>query len=183
MNNETLTEKGKAQLLYISLIPLVVIILIIIGAGYFLLADEIKLPKFDEGPQIRRLEGFPTIVYTDRVLEKQRKIITSQDELNQFLNEVDPTGLLTLKDEINFEKELVLAVTSETESQDEHKIKIKKVYEDKEDQSILVSIEETFPGDTCEVEEAPHIAVEVATIDKTEYEIEFERLKKVVECN
>jgi len=40
------------------LIPLAIIILLILGIGYFLLQGEINLPKFNHGPTMRRLTGF-----------------------------------------------------------------------------------------------------------------------------
>jgi hypothetical protein len=165
-----------------SFLPLLLLILIILGAGYFLIQGEIKLPKFDRGPQIRRLEGFPTVIYTDRKVEKQRLVIKSEEELNDFLNLVDDTGLLTLREDIDFEKEFLLGVTSETEKEVDHEIKIRKVYEDKDDGSLLISIRETFPGETCDSEIDEHIAADLVAISKTDLDIEFERVKQVIEC-
>ena len=172
----------KATIIYMSYLPLILIILLVLGAGYFLMADDIKLPKFNKGPQIRRLEGFPTLIYSEGPIEKQRKVIKSEEELNEFLNFIDPTGLLTLKESINFEEEYVIAVSSETEKDEEHKIKIRKVYEDKEDTTLLVSIQETFGGPECTVEEDAHVAVELVVINKTDWEIDFERIKKELPC-
>ncbi|KKS09976.1 MAG: hypothetical protein UU64_C0012G0019, partial [candidate division WWE3 bacterium GW2011_GWF2_41_45] len=49
---------------------MVVIVVLMIGAGYFLLQGEIKLPGFNKGTQIRRLDGFPTVITTEMPLEK-----------------------------------------------------------------------------------------------------------------
>jgi hypothetical protein len=173
----------KTHTIYMSFLPLVVIILIILGAGFFLLQGEIKLPKFNKGPQIRRLEGFPTVIYTNKQIEKQRLVIKSEEELYNFLNMVDETGLLTVREDIDFEKEFVLAVASETEKEVGHEIEIRKVYEDKEDGTILVSLRETFPGETCEIEIDEHIAIDVAVMSNTEHGIEYERVKKFEECD
>jgi predicted Ser/Thr protein kinase len=176
-----MTDKRK---IYISLLPLIVIIILILGAGYFLLADEIKLPKFNKGPQIRRIEGFPTTVFVEEtaVADKQRRVIKSEQELNEYLNSVDKTGMLTMRDKINFDKEYVIAVSTEVVKEDEHKVKVRKVYEDKDSKTLLVSIVETFPGDTCNIELNPHIGIDLVAINKTDWTIDFERVKDVEEC-
>ena len=175
---------NKKQFIYISLLPLVTIIVLILGAGYFLLADEIKLPKFDKGTQIRRLENFPTIIYTEEgaAYEKQRKVLKNEQELNEFLNYIDPAGLVTLKETINFDKEYVIAVSTEVEDPETHKVKVKKVYEDKAKKSLLIAVQETFPGGDCAVEVSPHIAVDIVAINKTDWDIGFDRIKTEEAC-
>jgi hypothetical protein len=49
-----------------------------------------------------------------------------------FLNKLDTTGLLTLKEQINYDKEYIVAVTSPNRNLENHSIKIKKLYEDTE---------------------------------------------------
>lgn len=176
-----MTNNQKANL-RISLIPLVVIIGLILGAGYLLLAGDIKLPKFNNGPQFRRVDGFPTVIYTDKIIEKQRLVIKSEEELTNFLNAIDPTGLLEVRETINFNKEYLVAATTETEQETNHMVRIKKIYEDKEKGTILVSLRETEAGDTCEVEMDPNVAVDIVAISKTETPIDFERVKQVEEC-
>jgi hypothetical protein len=176
-----MTDNQKANL-KISLIPLVVIIGLILGAGYLLLAGDIKLPQFNNGPQFRRVDGFPTVIYTDKVIEKQRIVIKSEEELTNFLNMIDPTGLLEVRETINFNKEYLIAVTTETEQETNRATRIKKIYEDKEKGNILVSVRETEPGKTCEIEIDPNVAVDIVAISKTELPMEFERIKQVEEC-
>lgn len=175
---------NQKKFVYVSLLPLIVIVGLILGAGYFLLADEIKLPSFNKGPTIRRLEGFPTIVYTEenQDSEKKRLVLKSQQELDDFLNTIDKTGLLTMKDKINFEKEYLIAVATDVEAPEDHKVKIRKVYEDKKTKTLLVSITETFPNDDCAPELAPHIGVDIVAINKTDWKIDFEKVKDVLEC-
>ena len=176
-----MTDKRK---IYISLLPLFVIIALILGAGYFLLVDEIKLPKFNKGPQIRRIEGFPTTVFVEEtaVADKQRRVIKTEQELDEFLNTVDKSGMLTMRGKINFEKEYVIAVSTEVVKEDNHKVKVRKVYEDKSTKTLLVSIVETFPGDKCAIEINPHIGVDLVAINKTDWIIDFERIKDADEC-
>ena len=172
----------KAEL-RVSLIPLVILIGLILGAGYFLLQGEIILPKFNKGPTIKRLEGFPTIATIDKVIEKQRRVIKSEEELNEFLNLVDSNGLLQLKDDVNFEKELILAVSSATNDETGHRIKIRKVYEDSKSKKIIVQVEETEQGDTCKKEPSSNIAIDMVSLSKTDWQIKFDKIIKNEECD
>jgi hypothetical protein len=170
--------------LNMSLIPLFLLVLLIIGAGFLLLQGEIKLPKFSKGPQIRRLEGFPTIVYTGQNLEKQRRVIKTEEELTEFLNYIDETGLVTIKEKIDFSREHIIAVSTETEQETGYEIKVRRVYEDKEDNSILVSIAESELPAECEEEREndPNVAVDIVAMTKTTKDIKFERIKKDKSC-
>jgi len=174
-------DKQRASL-KVSLLPIIILIGLILGIGYFLLQGEITLPKFNKGPTIQRMAGFPTVIYTDKIIEKQRKVITNEEDLNVFLNLVDETGLLTVKETINFEKSIVLAVATETNEEIGHKIKIKSVYEDKEENEILVEFEETDPDNDCKYELDKNIAVDMVILSKTDKEIDFEKITKVIQC-
>jgi len=175
-------EKQRATL-KVSLIPLVIIILLILGVGYFLLQGEFKFQIFNKEPTVKRLEGFPTTVSTTNKLERQRRVITSDQELNDFLNYVDSSGLLQVKDKINFNKEIVIAVSTETNDYTGYKTKIKKVYEDKAKKRILVSIEDTVLGDKCKLTPGMNVAVDIITLSKSDWEIKFDRIQKTDECN
>ncbi len=180
--NPNMTSKQHITL-NMSLLPLAIILILILGVGYLLLKGEIKLPKFNQGPQIRRLTGFPMVVNTDKDLEKQRLVLKSEQELDQFLNFIDSSGNLVLKDKIDFSKEFVLAVTTPTNLESGRSIKIKKVYEDKKNNRLTVSIEDKVLGQNCEVNNQKNVAVDLAVISKTDAHISFERIRKVQECN
>ena len=174
-------DNQKAKL-RISLLPLVVIIGLILGAGYLLLAGDINLPDFMKSSQFRRVEGFPTIVYTSNQVQKQRLVIKSEEELTNFLNMIDSTGLLEIREPINFNKEYLIVVTTETEAKTGNEVKIRKIYEDKEKNQIMVSIREIEKGETCEVELDNNIAVDIVAISKTDKAVEFDRVKQVETC-
>lgn len=176
-----MTNNQRATL-KMSLIPLVILIGLILGAGYFLLQGEIKLPKFNKGPQLRRLEGFPTVIYTDATLEKQRKILKSEQELAEFLNYMDPSGLTEVRSPINFDREYLIAVSSDTQDETGHTIKVKKIYQDKEDKTLLVTLEETEEAENCELENDKNVMADVVAISKTDWKVEFERVKKIIDC-
>ncbi|GIW69833.1 MAG: hypothetical protein KatS3mg101_0580 [Patescibacteria group bacterium] len=176
-----MTKKSRTTL-NMSLIPLVVIVLLMLGAGYFLLQGEIKIPRLKKDTEIRRLDGFPTTITTERPLEKQRRVIKSKEELAEFLNYIDPTGLTEVRDPVNFDREYLLAVSTDLQDETGHKMRIKKVYEDKNKRHLLVLIEETNKGNNCEVEAESNIAADVVAISKTDYEISFDRVTKVEDC-
>lgn len=177
MKNENTT------VLKLSLLPLVILIILIVGAGYFLLQDEIKLPKFNKGPTIKRLEGFPTLVYTDKETEKGRQVITNEEDLNNFLNAIDETGLLEFRDSVNFDKEVLLAVNSSMNEETGHRIKIKKVYENKDEGRLIVIVEETEQGETCTTDPDTNVTVDIVALSKTDMKIDFDKVKKVEECD
>ncbi len=168
--------------LNISIVPIFVIVAIALGA-FYLFKNGDSIFNFSGAPEIRRLEGFPTVINTEKILDKKRVLIKSQDELNAFLNEVDDSGYVTLKENINFDKEHLIAVSSGTFDEQGHTIKIRKLYFDKEKNVLLVSIRQVDPGDTCDVEMTKNLAVDVVAISKTDLNIEYERVKEVDECN
>jgi len=166
----------------INLIPLFILVGLAIVIYFVFLSDN-EAFKFDRSPQVRRLNGFPAVAYTDKELEKQRRIITSEEELAEFLNYVDESGYLLVREDINFDKEILLGVSTSTESTSGYDIKIRKLYEDRDKNELLVSIRETEPGETCEVENVKTVAVDLVSIDMTEMNIDFERIKQVQECD
>ncbi len=175
-------KNRQEAFLRVSLLPLLVLIGLIFGAGYFLLKDEIKLPSLRKNPTIQRLEGFPTVIYTDKQIEKTRKVITNDQELAEFLNLIDETGILTVKEEVNFDKNVVIAISTETNEETGHKIKVKKVYEDIDRDKILIEFEEVDPEDDCKMELDSNIAVDLVMLSKTDSRIDFEKITKVIEC-
>jgi len=175
-------ENKQRAALKVNLFPIVILIGLILGIGYFLLQGEIELPKFNKGPTIQRLEGFPTAIYSDREMEKERRVIKNEEELNEFLNYVDETGLLNVKENINFEKNVIIAISTDSNEEVGHTIKIDKVYEDKEENEILIQFEEKKPGDSCEPELDKNIAVDMVILSTTGREIDFEKVTKVIEC-
>lgn len=173
----------KSHILNMSLLPVVLLLALILGAGYFLMAGDGSISKlFNRGPEVRRLAGFPTVVPTQEVLEKQRIVIKSDEELAAFLNMVDKSGLLSVKDKVNFDKEFLIGVTGKTLPEARSTIKIRKLYEDKEDKSLIVSIKQTDLGDSCEADKDSGVAVDLVAISKTDLNIEFDIVKETKEC-
>lgn len=182
MNKE---NKEEGKILYATILPILALVAVLVGAGYFLLRGEIKLPKFrKEATELTRLEGFPTIISDVGTLEKQRVIITNETQLSEFLNKVDPARKLTLKENINFEKEYLIGVSTETNTTYGYEIKIKKVTEDKESGNFKIMVEESEPDDECldQYDMVPNIAVDLVAISKTDKVLDFERVKNNVDC-
>jgi len=174
-------SKTKSQM---NLLPVALLILLIIGAGYLLLKGEVKLPDFfNTEPQVRRLNGFPTVLYTSEKLEKQRLVIKTQEDLQAFLQTVDKTGILQLQEKVDFSKEYLLGVSSETVDFTGSTMKIRKVYQDKENKKLIVELRQTLNDEECpDIEKDPNIAVDVVAINKTDWGIEFELVKDKKTC-
>jgi hypothetical protein len=166
----------KSYDLYMSALPIVIIVAVILGAGFLMTRDDIKLPFLSANNRIevRRIEGFPTIWDTQKDLEKQRLVIKSQEELDTFLKYTE----LEFGEKIDFNKEYLLVASTKTLGENGHKIKIDRVYKDTDDYSLLVKVEEFKPGELCVTDPWPNIAVDIAAISKTDKKIEFERIKK-----
>ena len=70
--------------MYMNLIPVTLIVVLIIGAGYLMTKGDFKLPFFGNNLEIRRFENFPTTITTQKQFGKQRVVIKSQEELGQI---------------------------------------------------------------------------------------------------
>lgn len=179
----------QTKIFSMSLLPVILIVVLIIGAGFFLLeGDVIKLPGSNDSNyiQTRRLNGFPTVISTDKDLNatKVRLVIKSKEELYSFLSSIDPLNTFTLSDEPNFDKEYVLAVTSGSQTVEGNAVKIRKVYLDKKNNSILVSIKQTSTDDDCASNVAQNnIPVDLVAIDKTDLTIDFDNQKETAPCS
>ena len=174
---------NKSSVLYISFLPIIILVVLVLGIGYFLTEGDIELPFGGDGIGSRSLKGFPALVLTSNTLEKQRLVVRSQEELDAFLSTVDSSGQLTLNDKVNFNREYVLAVASETLETDGYKIKVDNITDYPEENKIVVTILLTEPGETCVTEAATQVAVDLVAIKKTDKNIDFERFKKTEECN
>lgn len=173
----------KSIKLNISLIPLVLLLLLGLGAYYVFFTDQ-ELIKLNKNPEVRRLNGFPAISYTEKDFEERTHvIINSNEELAEFLNLVDESGFLTVRENIDFEKELLIGVYTSSKDTTGYRIKAKELLEDKENNEILVSFRETRPGKTCEdIEEKKNIAVDLVAISRTEHDLDFETITEIKEC-
>lgn len=163
---------------------LILVFALIVGLGaiYFFFLKDSKFLKIDKSPEVRRINGFPTTVYTQKDLEKIRTVIKTKEELTNFLNSVDESGYLIMREEIDFNKEMLLAATTSSAENEGQEIKIKKLYEDKDANKLLVSVRETEPGETCEKILNKNVSVDLVAISNTTREIEFERVKEIKEC-
>ncbi len=174
----------QTHILNMSFLPIVLLIALILGAGYFLLAGDIDIAKLlKREPEVRRLAGFPTVINTTEILEKQRTVIKSEQELATFLNSVDKSGLLTLNEKINFDKEFLIGVASKTFEETGSTVKVRKLYEDKENKALIVSIKQIDSGENCEIEAQPNVAVDLVAVSKTDWQIKFDTIKETKVCN
>lgn len=166
-------------------LPLIVILGLIIGAGYFLLQEDVKLPFLEdkENVEVRRLDDYPITVTLDMEMEKMQKLIKSEDELIDFLASIDKTNTLTVDEKIDYNKEYLIGITSKTLKRGGNEFKIRKVYIDKEKDELLVSSRLKKPGDDCITIEGLNMIVDIVTISKTDREIKFETLIETFTCS
>lgn len=173
----------------LNLLPIVLLLILLCLGGYLLLKDDLNIDglKSDDTLDIKRVESFPNKVYTAKQMEKQRRIIKSQEELDAFFNEIDESDTLKFNEKVDFDKEWVIAVTPDLQENDGHAIKIKKIEIDKEDNSYKVVIVNTKPGDNCEgeYEATTTLPVDLAVVEKKDLEtakIEFESVIEEKPC-
>lgn len=177
----------KSIKLYGVVLPIIIVAVAIAAGGYFFLGKNggnFGGSRDENTVEVRRLKNFPQIIPGSKEVDKEHVVIKSQQELDDFLSSLDDTGLLTVEDDINFDKEFVIGVHSKTHETDGFDLKIKRVYNDEDDKTLLVSRVETKPGDSCvdELDNTPTIAVDIVTIEQTDYKIEFELLRETKVC-
>jgi len=177
--------KSKSSM---NLVPVILIFVLILGAGYLLLKDTLKLPWFRGGNtvEITRLEGFPRVWDTQKEIKKVRRVIKSEAELKEFFayaDMVDDTSVDSILNQVNFDKESLLGVTSDTQSETEGLIRIKKVDIDKAKKKLNVKIIQYKPDTTCVPEIKSNILIDIVKISKSDNEIGFDVVKENRSCN
>ncbi|MFA5776583.1 MAG: hypothetical protein WC988_03465 [Patescibacteria group bacterium] len=171
-----------------NLVPVILIFVLILGAGYLLLKDTLKLPWFrdDNTVEITRLEGFPRAWETQKDVKKVRRVIKSEAELKEFFayaDIVDEASLNAILSKVNFDKEFLLGVTSDTQEETESLIRIKRVEIDKAEKKLNVKIIQYKPDTTCVPEVKSNILVDVVKISKSDNETSFDVTKENRSCN
>lgn len=171
-----------------NLVPVILIFVLILGAGYLLLKDTFKLPWFkkDNTIEITRLEGFPRGWETQNDIRKTRKVIKNESELKEFLAYAtinDEDTLNGILKSVDFDKESLLGVTSETQDETEGLIRVKRVEIDKAKKRLHVRIIQYKPDATCVPEIKKNILVDMVKIDKSDNEIDFDVVKENRSCD
>ena len=176
--------------IYVNILPLVIIFLLIGGAGYFLFGQDIELPSFKPGSSIKvtRIDNFPQRITVETEREKTNEVITSEEALTRYMATIDPKGQIDLKEDFNFNKNFLVAVSSSTLEGPLNRYKIKKVERDSEDKKLTIQKELTIPMSECidkvteEEASVKSIIVDMVIISKNDWEIDFEALKKELPC-
>lgn len=182
------TNAGQTQsnehgfIMYMNLLPVVLILLLILGAGYLLTQGEFSIPGFSNNNKMKitRFEGFPTTIPVSEEMEKQRLVITSQEELDAFLSKLDPTDSITLSEKVNFDRQVVLAVSNETRETEGYSLKVRRVYD--ESDKVEISLREERPDDDCVLPQYKNVAVDIVAITRTEKPVDFSLVKEIYSC-
>jgi hypothetical protein len=174
---------------YVNILPLVIIFLLIGGAGYFLFGQDIKIPsKEDSLTKITRVEGFPYRVSVSDERTKERVVITSEEELTNLMAKIDPEGQIELRENFNFKKNILIVASTETLTGNLNKYKIKQIIKDSKDKSLVVEQELTVPIEECPEKTTPEeaekksILVDLIQLNKTGWPIDFELVKRELPC-
>ncbi|MBP8960760.1 hypothetical protein KBG31_00875 [Patescibacteria group bacterium] len=195
-----MTNKNKSSIkVYVNIVPLIIIFLLIGGAGYFLFGQDIKLPSFkpEDSIKVTRIDGFPYRINVKEPREKTRKIIKSEEELTAYMAEIDPEGQIDLRENFNFNKNFLVAVSTETIQDPWTKYRIKRVERDSRKQKLTVEHELTVPVTECPEEKEEEettdkadaeettqaIIVDMIQISKTNWEVELKALTRKLPCN
>lgn len=166
-----------------NFLPIIAIAILIAAAGFLLTMDDLELPWMpSDKVTATHLVNFPREVPTLQELEKDRKVLKSQDELENYLKTIDPTGSTRVEEDIDFNRYFVVAANTETLTEDGYKMKIRRIYEDKEENELKVMILLTEPGDTCETQEVTNVVVDMVKVRKTDMNFSFGREKQTKEC-
>lgn len=171
-----------------NLVPVILIFVLILGAGYLLLKDTLKLPWFRGGDtvEITRLEGFPRGWEVQSNIEKIRTVIKSEDELRGFLQHAtinDEATYNSVISAVNFDRELLIGITSDTQEETEGLLRIKRVEIEKAKKKLQVQVIQYKPDTTCVPEIKKNVLVDIVKITKTDYTIEFDKINESRSCN
>ncbi len=166
-------------------LPLIILLGLIVGAGYFLLQGDIKLPfgRNENTVEVRRLDDYPAKVTLTQEIEKVQTIIKSEADLVNFLATIDPTGTLTLDRKIDFNKEYLIGSTSKAVDTSGYEFKIRKIYLNKENDELTVSSLLRKPSDECQVTPEFSIFVDIVAISKTDKNVSFETVTETYTCS
>ena len=166
-------------------LPLIVLLGLILGAGYFLLQGDLDLSFLEDktNVEVRRLDDYPITVPVEQEMEKKQAVIKSDEELISFLASIDKTNALTVNEKIDFEKEYLIGVSSKTLKKGSNEFKVRKVYIDKEKDELLVSSQLRKPSDDCITTDEMNMVVDIVAISKTDKEVKYETLIETFTCS
>ena len=173
----------KPTTLYLNFLPLVILVALILGAGYFLLAGDIKIPFLNTTNrlEVKRLANFPTTVETQNAVDKMRLVIKNQQQLDEFVNSIDKYGAFLAPKDIDFNNEYLIVVSSKTFSETGHALKVKRIYKESDNNTLLVSIEQIDPDESCikdMTQPISNVIVDIVSVKKTDKIFDFELIKK-----
>ncbi|OGC51231.1 hypothetical protein A2709_01920 [candidate division WWE3 bacterium RIFCSPHIGHO2_01_FULL_43_9] len=188
MTEHTTKNKGSLSKSSMNLVPVLLISILIVSAGYLLLKDTLQLPWFktEKTMEITRLVGYPTTIETQKDLKKTRMVLKSSDELRNYLQSidiVDEEAYNQLNSQVDFAKETLIAASSDTQEETESTIKIKRVALDRDNNVLAVTIVQSKPDATCIPEIKKNILVDFVKITKTDKEFDFDAIKETRSCN
>lgn len=172
-------KKNKKNLL----IPLIVIVVLISVLGVILWNENI-LKIFKPYPYaLTRVDNFPAVIETaNKVAEKKRLVVSTQEEFDKVINELISDRSKVQIPTIDFNQNRVIIAATETNETLGYSVKISSVIKNDENKKLNTIVTFTKPGETCINEEKTNVAIDIVTIEKNDYEVEFDRESKTKEC-
>ena len=90
--------------------------------------------------------------------------------------------MLQIKEKINFNKEYLVAINTDTQDRTERTARIKRITEDKTKNIMAVSIEESEKDEKCDVEKDNNFIVDIVAVTKSDKTFDFDRKKSIEAC-
>ena len=174
------TKKNRNKLL----IPLVLIVVLISVLGVILWKENI-LDLFKPYPYaLTRVDNFPAIIETtNKVADKKRLVVSSQEEFDKVINELVSDKSKIKIPTVDFSKKRLIIASTETNDTTGYSVKIRSVIKDDQTKKLDAIVTFTKPGETCINEEKNNIGIDMVTVEKNDYEVTFDRENKTKECS
>ncbi|NBO17313.1 MAG: hypothetical protein EBV07_00250, partial [Proteobacteria bacterium] len=132
---------------------------------------------------LTRVDNFPAVVETaNKVTDKKRIVISTQEEFDKVLNELLSDKTKVKIPTIDFDKNRVIIAASETNETTGYSVKISSVIKDDQNKKLNTIVTFTKPGETCINEEKTNVAIDMVTVEKNDFEVEFDRETRTKEC-
>ncbi len=172
-------KKSKQNLL----IPLIIIVVLISGLGVILWKENI-MDLFKPYPYaLTRIDNFPTVIETtNKVADKKRVVVSSQDEFEKVINELVSDRSKISLPTVDFNNNRLIIAATETNETTGYSVKISSVVKDEQNKKLNTIVTFTKPGESCINDDKTNIAIDLVTIEKNDFEVSFDRQTKTKEC-
>jgi septum formation inhibitor MinC len=171
-------KKGKTNLL----IPVFVILSLIFILGFVLLREDVLDFLTPYPYAMKRIEGYPKNIKSNKVIEKTRNLITSKEDYDKLVAELFDNPAEIPMPAVDFSTNKILLVTSKTNDTTGYKIKIESVIKNEQEQKLETIIRNSKPGETCVNTEEKNVSVDMVLLDNDSFDLKFDKVDRTEEC-